>query len=98
MLSEKCLMEDLNDLYFRFATALRRPQPPAEGRGGAHLLRFGLETAGDGPVCEKCGLTLADELNSVAVHNAYHLGKIVALRQRIGAWPPVAVPNEVPGA
>jgi uncharacterized damage-inducible protein DinB len=34
------------------------------------------------------GVTLADELNSVAVHNAYHLGKIVALRQRIGAWPP----------
>ena len=26
------------------------------------------------------GVTLADELNSVAVHNAYHLGKIVALR------------------
>ena len=36
------------------------------------------------------GLTLADELNSVAVHNAYHFGKIVALRQRIGAWPPTA--------
>ena len=34
------------------------------------------------------GVTLADELSSVAVHNAYHLGKIVALRQRIGAWPP----------
>jgi hypothetical protein len=34
------------------------------------------------------GATLEDELNSVAVHNAYHLGKIVALRQRIGAWPP----------
>jgi hypothetical protein len=33
-------------------------------------------------------VTLADERNSVAVHNAYHLGKIVALRQRIGAWPP----------
>ena len=33
------------------------------------------------------GVTMADELNSVAVHNAYHLGKIVALRQRIGAWP-----------
>ena len=33
-------------------------------------------------------VTMADELNSVAVHNAYHLGKIVALRQRIGAWPP----------
>jgi uncharacterized damage-inducible protein DinB len=36
------------------------------------------------------GVTLADELSSVAVHNAYHLGKIVALRQRIGAWPPAA--------
>jgi uncharacterized damage-inducible protein DinB len=34
------------------------------------------------------GVTMADELYSVAVHNAYHLGKIVALRQRIGAWPP----------
>ena len=34
------------------------------------------------------GVNLADELASVAVHNAYHLGKIVALRQRIGAWPP----------
>jgi uncharacterized damage-inducible protein DinB len=37
------------------------------------------------------GVTMADELNSVAVHNAYHLGKIVALRQRIGAWPPTEV-------
>ena len=40
------------------------------------------------------GLTMADELNSVAVHNAYHLGKIVALRQRIGAWPPKAATDE----
>src|SRR5918911_2400058 len=36
------------------------------------------------------GVTMADELNSVAVHNAYHLGKIVALRQRIGAGAPKA--------
>lgn len=34
------------------------------------------------------GLTLADELNCVAIHNAYHFGKIVSLRQQIGAWPP----------
>jgi uncharacterized damage-inducible protein DinB len=39
------------------------------------------------------GLTLADELTSVAVHNAYHLGKIVALRQRMGAWPPATAPS-----
>ena len=40
------------------------------------------------------GVTMADELNCVAVHNAYHLGKIVALRQRIGAWPPKTASNE----
>lgn len=34
------------------------------------------------------GETVADALLSLAVHNAYHLGKIVALRQMIGAWPP----------
>lgn len=34
------------------------------------------------------GVALADSLESLAVHNAYHLGKIVALRQVIGAWPP----------
>jgi hypothetical protein len=33
------------------------------------------------------GVTMADALHGLAVHNAYHLGKIVALRQRIGAWP-----------
>ena len=36
------------------------------------------------------GVSMADELSCVAVHNAYHFGKIVALRQRIGAWPPNA--------
>jgi hypothetical protein len=36
--------------------------------------------AGEGP--------LAERLESLAVHSAYHLGKIVALRQIIHAWPP----------
>lgn len=40
------------------------------------------------------GLTMRDELNCLAVHNAYHLGKIVALRQMIGAWPPRAATEE----
>ena len=40
------------------------------------------------------GLTMAEELNCLAVHNAYHLGKVVALRQMIGAWPPKAVTEE----
>jgi uncharacterized damage-inducible protein DinB len=40
------------------------------------------------------GVTMGDELHCVAIHNAYHLGKIVALRQRIGAWPPKAATDE----
>ena len=40
------------------------------------------------------GVTMADELHGLAVHNAYHLGKVVALRQRIGAWPPKAATEE----
>jgi hypothetical protein len=40
------------------------------------------------------GLTMGEELNCLAVHNAYHLGKIVALRQMIGAWPPKAATEE----
>jgi hypothetical protein len=41
------------------------------------------------------GVTMAHELYCVAVHNAYHLGKIVALRQQIGAWPPTSA-SDVP--
>jgi uncharacterized damage-inducible protein DinB len=33
------------------------------------------------------GVTMAEVLDSLAVHNAYHMGKIVALRQMMGAWP-----------
>jgi uncharacterized damage-inducible protein DinB len=32
------------------------------------------------------GTTMADVLHSLAVHSAYHMGKIVALRQQLGAW------------
>jgi hypothetical protein len=37
---------------------------------------------------------MGEELNCLAVHNAYHLGKVVALRKRIGAWPPKAPTDE----
>jgi len=34
------------------------------------------------------GFTVADGLECLAVHNAFHFGKILAIRQVIGAWPP----------
>jgi uncharacterized damage-inducible protein DinB len=33
-------------------------------------------------------LTLQELLTNLAVHNAYHLGRIVLLRQMLGNWPP----------
>ena len=32
--------------------------------------------------------TVGDAIQILATHNAYHLGKIVAIRQMIGSWPP----------
>ena len=32
--------------------------------------------------------TLREQLEGEATHNAYHLGRVVLLRQLLGAWPP----------
>lgn len=33
-------------------------------------------------------MSVRDQLISMAAHNAYHLGRMVLLRQMLGAWPP----------
>lgn len=33
-------------------------------------------------------MTVREQLESLAAHNAYHLGRIVLLRQMFGSWPP----------
>jgi hypothetical protein len=33
-------------------------------------------------------MTVEEQLESLSAHNAYHLGRIVLLRQLAGAWPP----------
>jgi uncharacterized damage-inducible protein DinB len=33
-------------------------------------------------------MTVREQLENLAAHNAYHLGRIVLLRQMLGAWPP----------
>jgi uncharacterized damage-inducible protein DinB len=33
-------------------------------------------------------MTVREQLESLGAHNAYHLGRIVLLRQLIGTWPP----------
>lgn len=45
------------------------------------------------PGYEEHGMTWRDALEFLAVHSAYHLGRIVLLRQLLGAWPPARVPH-----
>jgi uncharacterized damage-inducible protein DinB len=33
-------------------------------------------------------MTVLEQLQNLAAHNAYHLGRIVLLRQLLGVWPP----------
>lgn len=33
-------------------------------------------------------MTIREQLESLAAHNAYHLGRVVLLRQLMGDWPP----------
>ena len=33
-------------------------------------------------------MTVREQLESLAAHNAYHFGRVVLLRQLLGAWPP----------
>jgi uncharacterized damage-inducible protein DinB len=33
-------------------------------------------------------MTVREQLENLAAHNAYHLGRVVLLRQQNGAWPP----------
>src|SRR5690606_947694 len=44
------------------------------------------------PGFEDEGLRWRDGLEFLAIHTAYHLGKIVLLRQLQGAWPPAKLP------
>jgi uncharacterized damage-inducible protein DinB len=35
-------------------------------------------------------MTVREQLESLGAHNAYHFGRIVLMRQMLGAWPPPA--------
>jgi hypothetical protein len=69
------------------------PAQPHEFDDLAREFLAGLETAtrqaqdDDALAAEVAdGVTLRDELACLAVHNAYHLAKIVTLRQQLGCW------------
>lgn len=56
-------------------------------RGAREATAWGDSLEGTGPELEP-GWRAAEVLASLAVHDAYHMGKLVSLRQVLGAWPP----------
>jgi uncharacterized damage-inducible protein DinB len=40
------------------------------------------------PLAKRGTKTALEMLQALASHNSYHLGQVVAARQRLGAWPP----------
>jgi len=40
------------------------------------------------PTSPARAMTVREQLESFAAHNAYHLGRVVLLRQMMGSWPP----------
>src|SRR5690606_39022384 len=56
-------------------------------RGAERAVAWAESLDGRGEELEP-GWRAADVMASLAVHDAYHLGKIAALRQALGAWPP----------
>jgi uncharacterized damage-inducible protein DinB len=91
------------ELYGKWERGETYPPLPAadEGEWEALVREFlsGLERAMAWTEPEKLTMevdpdfTMADVLRSLAVHTSYHMGKIVAIRQVIGAWPAASPAN-----
>jgi hypothetical protein len=86
-----------HDLYATWAAGIRYPGKPAASEQDWKALvggfLAGLDAAAEVTSSQERlreelapGLVMADALHGLAVHNAYHLGKIVAIRQMLGVW------------
>jgi uncharacterized damage-inducible protein DinB len=69
------------------------PETAAEWRGALRRFDQGLRemtrVTGKADLLAKRGTkTQAEMLQTIASHNSYHIGQVVVLRQRLGAWPP----------
>lgn len=76
--------EDWADLAKRFLRGLERA---AEAAGDVERLETRVECPSI-PGEPVRWMTVREQLENLGAHNAYHLGRIVLLRQLLGAWPP----------
>lgn len=83
-LPEDIQRESWMELCVRFAVTLDEAAELA--RDSAVLAKHVVCTSRPGEALRT--MTVEEQLISAAAHNAYHLGRIVLMRQLLGAWPP----------
>lgn len=81
---EQTAQEPLNDLRRRFLEGADRAAAIADETTGLEKPIHCPSPAGRPTRV----MTVREQLESLAAHNAYHLGRIVLLRQMLSSWPP----------
>jgi uncharacterized damage-inducible protein DinB len=81
---EQTAQEPIAHLRRRFLEGAERSARLAEDRTGLEQLIRCPSPAGKPTRV----MSVREQLESLAAHNAYHLGRIVLLRQMLGSWPP----------
>jgi len=83
--AEQMQAEPWPRLCRRFLTGAERAAALADGGDESRLSQSVLCPSPDHPARS---MTMREQLESFAAHNAYHLGRIVLLRQMLVSWPP----------
>jgi uncharacterized damage-inducible protein DinB len=83
--AEQTRAESWSDLCRRFLAGVQEAATISDGLGGPNLDAVVLCPSPENP---SRSMTVREQLESFAGHNAYHLGRIVLLRQVLGSWPP----------
>ncbi|MGB9147116.1 MAG: DinB family protein [Acidobacteriaceae bacterium] len=83
--AEQTHTESWADLCRRFLAGVEQAAALADSRDASSLDTVVLCPSPQNPTR---GMTAREQLESFAAHNAYHFGRIVQLRQMLGAWPP----------
>lgn len=81
--AQQALAEPWEALTERFLKGADTAAEIANAAGGDKLIR-----CPSPPGKPTRTMTVREQLESLAAHNAYHLGRIVLLRQMLGSWPP----------
>jgi uncharacterized damage-inducible protein DinB len=82
--SKQTSEEPWEELAQRFLAGAKEAAALAEGNAS----RLDTVVLCPSPENPERRMTVREQLESFAAHNAYHLGRIVQLRQMLGNWPP----------